>query len=536
MAKRDAVLSESYSIDIDKNVFNEIYLPYLEKIHRYMVFYGGAGSGKSKFISQMLALQLTTMSGRNLICMRKQKTDCVDSVFPEIYGSLKDFGLLDLWKVREHPEPRLTNRLNGNEMVFTGVDDIENIKSVKFKNGNVTDFFYEEASEENSVKVIRELDRRLRDFKLKSRIILSFNPVSRSHWLFDFVTKELNGTDSVVLRTTYKDNRFLPDEYKEVLEKYKYTDPYAYQVYALGEWGTTGQTVFNANLIESRKSKLMQIHLQTPPTKGEFKFLRAENGLPNPDTFEFFDFDDGETSIYKFPQSRVPYVLAFDTAGEGSDYYAGHVFDNVTKEQVAVYHSQKNPDICVLQLFGLAKMYNNALVCPEINFDSYPLKKFQELGYDNFYRRMNPSDSIHERTEPKYGFRTTSENRQSMLSDLVSWTNENMNKLNDVETLNEMLSFTRQQKKMKGIWWGAEAGSHDDLVISAGIALQAMSQQYSEVQPERGKLDGFWTDLQLDLAVMQGRVDNEVAEEYKRSMQERKKAKGLEKRNSRYAR
>ena len=26
-----------------------------------------------------------------------------------------------------------------------------------------------------------------------------------------------------------------------------------------------------------------------------------------------------------------------------------------------------------------------------------------------------------------------------------------------------MLTFTRQEKKLKGIWWGAEAGAHDDL-------------------------------------------------------------------------
>ena len=40
------------NIKISKNIFNEAYLPYLQDYSkRFSVFYGGAGSGKSVFIT-----------------------------------------------------------------------------------------------------------------------------------------------------------------------------------------------------------------------------------------------------------------------------------------------------------------------------------------------------------------------------------------------------------------------------------------------------------------------------------------------------
>lgn len=40
------------NVNIDKKVFNDVYLPYLDNEDRYLVFYGGGSSGKSYFIVQ----------------------------------------------------------------------------------------------------------------------------------------------------------------------------------------------------------------------------------------------------------------------------------------------------------------------------------------------------------------------------------------------------------------------------------------------------------------------------------------------------
>ena len=45
-------------LKIDKKIFNEAYYPYLfDYSHRYEVFYGGAGSGKSVFVAQKLLIK-----------------------------------------------------------------------------------------------------------------------------------------------------------------------------------------------------------------------------------------------------------------------------------------------------------------------------------------------------------------------------------------------------------------------------------------------------------------------------------------------
>ena len=516
MAKKLVPLAQEYNISIDKDIFNEVYLPHLYTLNRYEVYYGGSSSGKSNFIAHKLALQLTLFSERNLIVLRHQEKDCKASAFPELYKAIHQLKLNQFWQIRETPSISMINRVNGNEIAFAGLDDVENVKSVTFKNGDLTDIWLEEATEIENVKDVRELIRRLRGAGPKKRMIISFNPIYRSHWLYDFVTKELKPKDHMVLKTTYKDNRFLKQEDRQELEWLQYSDPYAYMVYALGEWGTTGQTVFNANTINSRLVELAERDAKAPPTQVEFSYERHDNGLPNKDSFKIFNNPDGEITIFKFPDPKIPYVLSFDTAGEGSDYYAGHVLDNTTGEQVAVYHSLRNPDECILQLYGLGKFYNDALMCPEINFDSYPLKKLQELDYPNIYQRTNADDSYSSGYEQKLGFRTTAANRQRILSELVEWVNNNVRLINDKVTLNEMLTFTRQTRKMKGIFWAAENGAHDDLVMAAAIVLQAREQQSCEMQTERKQLKGFYFDEELDSLVKQGQLSKRLVNEYKK--------------------
>ena len=104
-----------------------------------------------------------------------------------------------------------------------------------------------------------------------------------------------------------------------------------------------------------------------------------------------------------------------------------------------------------------------------------------------------------------------------MLTELIKWTDDNMHLINDPETLNEFLTFTRQEKKLKGIWWGAEPGAHDDRVMAFAILLQARSQQVMEMVADRKKLDGYWTREELEDAVEEGRIDLFTMNEYIRN-------------------
>ena len=121
---------------------------------------------------------------------------------------------------------------NGNKMIAHGLDNIEKIKSIQ----EPTDIWVEEATEITKQE-LTQLNLRLRTKKAKfNQVCLSFNPISSEHWIYDslFVKKEF---EADTLKTTYLDNRFLPDEYKKQLDDLKNTDENYYKVYCLGEWG-----------------------------------------------------------------------------------------------------------------------------------------------------------------------------------------------------------------------------------------------------------------------------------------------------------
>ena len=62
-------------INIHKNIFNEVYLPYLEDYStRFLVFYGGAGSGKSHFIAQRLVYKALKDKRKILVLRKVNKT------------------------------------------------------------------------------------------------------------------------------------------------------------------------------------------------------------------------------------------------------------------------------------------------------------------------------------------------------------------------------------------------------------------------------------------------------------------------------
>lgn len=519
MAKKNAVLAEGYNITIPLQLFNDVYLPYLETIHRYEIYYGGSSSGKSNFIAHKLSLQLTMMVGRNLICLRKQGTDVKKSCYGEIRSAMKNMELDQFWDWTENPMPKGVNRVNGNTILFDGMDSSEDIKSIKFTNGtNLTDIWYEEATQELDKDNMKQLSLRLRGGNLRKRIIVSFNPVYSGHWLKEWIEKDLKNRNVMVLRTTYRDNKFLNQEDIDEIEQYKISDPYYYMVYGMGQWGVTGLTVFNSTLINNRIQFLMTHYQSNPSERVAFNFDRTDDGHPIRGTFKPYKTVDGCCFIYEWPIKGHPYAAAFDTAGEGSDFWALHIFDNFTGRQVAVYHSDQMPNICIFQVYGLLCLYNNALVAPEVNFDGYALEKLHELKYHRIYRRDAHPEKMDVKIEPKWGWRTTPENRQMMLSELVEWTVSNIDKIYDLATLYEMLTFTRQGQKKKGIFWAAEPGAHDDLVIALAIWLQIREQQRAYIEEEAVALEGFYMPEELDFAVESGRLTKREAKILKGQM------------------
>jgi phage terminase large subunit len=93
------------------------------------------------------------------------------------------------------------------------------------------------------------------------------------------------------------------------------------------------------------------------------------------------------------------------------------------------------------------------------------------LGYNRQYVREQP-DTFTGAIKKSYGFRTTSATRPVIIANLVQIARDEIQLINDVDTLREMLSFVRIKGKPQ-----AEEGEHDDLVMGLAITYGIREQQ-----------------------------------------------------------
>jgi len=224
-------------------ITNDVYYPLYRDTSRYLVLYGGAGSGKSVFAAQKILVRILTEQPHRFLVVRKVARTLRFSVFSLFQDIIAQWNLTPLFKVNK--SDMTITCMNGNQILFAGLDDVEKLKSI----ANITGIWIEEASELEQ-KDFQQLDLRLRGpTKHYKQIILTFNPISALHWLkkvfFDF--KKDNAT---IVKSTYKDNKFIDPEYVKVLEDLKNQDETYYKIYALGEWGVLGNLVYTNYVIE----------------------------------------------------------------------------------------------------------------------------------------------------------------------------------------------------------------------------------------------------------------------------------------------
>jgi len=242
------------NINVEPDIFNEAYLPYLESTQRTQIFYGGSSSGKSVFLSQRCVYDLLN-GGRNYLVCRAVGKTIRRSVFNEIRKVIADWNLNNLFTVNK--VDGIITCANGYQILFVGLDDVQKVKSITPEKGSITDIWVEEATETERA-TITELYKRQRggDESVHKRLTLSFNPILQSHWIFERWFKDLGWTekqtehiadDLLILKTWYKHNRFLtPDDVRDLENE---PDKYYFNVYTLGNWGVLGHVIFSNYVI-----------------------------------------------------------------------------------------------------------------------------------------------------------------------------------------------------------------------------------------------------------------------------------------------
>jgi phage terminase large subunit len=445
------------------SLINRKYYPLLFDQHRYLVLWGGGSSGKSFFAAQKIIYRMLTEQPHRFLVLRKVGKTLRDSTFAELKNTIRCWGLEKLFIVPKGTGSDIYMRcINGNEIIFAGFDDPEKIKSIQ----GITGIWIEEASEFTPGD-FRQLDIRLRGYtQYYKQLILSFNPVSVTHWLktefFD------QGKENCLsLHSTYQDNRFLDQQSIDVLEGFAKTDEYYYTVYCLGEWGVFGTTVYNAQIVTER---LMAVR-GTIPARGGFTFDYEDQMIVDK-SIEFLQDDQGFLSIYEQPKPYTPYVIGGDIADGGFEFSAASVRNNITWNQAAMWHGHIDPDLYAKQMYCLGKYYNKALIGIEVNFDIHPVKELERLGYYHMYRREHVDKFTREK-EQKHGFITTKLTRPLIISKHVALVREHSDTFNSARELDEMLTFVRDESGRPG----HQAGKTDDTIFADAICLEVREQE-----------------------------------------------------------
>lgn len=206
--------------------------PIFSNSNRYVISYGGAGSGKSYSAAQKIVLRLLSEHPHKFLVIRKVACTLKESVFALIKSIIYKLKLTDEFIFNVSPLEIIFAR-NGNRIIFSGLDDPEKIKSIT----DITSVWIEEATELTKAD-IDQIDLRLRgEHKHYFQIIMTFNPIDENHWLRERFFND-NITDKLVHKSTFLNNPKRGSQYDEVLERFQKTNTSYWQVYGLGEWGT----------------------------------------------------------------------------------------------------------------------------------------------------------------------------------------------------------------------------------------------------------------------------------------------------------
>lgn len=257
----------------------------------------------------------------------------------------------------------------------------------------------------------------------------------------------------------------------------------------------SGNCVFNSELLMQRKVELQEQYKKTPYRQGFFKFRWNDEDSKDfilNSTIEFVDSPIGMIKIYEQPKSHGFYVLGGDTAGDGSDFYAGTMIDNTTGKRCATLHGKVDADIYTWQMYCFGAYYNWAMEAIEINFNIFPVIELKRLKYPHQYKREE-YDRISKTYQEKFGWKTDGNTRPQIISEEQSFIKDHIDLFTDITMLEEALSFVYDENMRPD----ATEGKHDDMLFSDMIAQATRGQQSVEKIPIK-KLEGFFTETELE--------------------------------------
>ena len=225
-----------------------------------------------------------------------------------------------------------------------------------------------------------------------------------------------------------------------------------------------------------KKTELKRLMPQEHPTTADESFLTAEGmAFDGEMVMAIKEKQPIRTTksgwrIFVEPKPGRRYIIGADPAeGVGGDFSAGEVFDAVTLEQVAEYHS----DSIEPGKFGEfilpegGRLYNNALIAIERNNHGHTVIDRIRRVYSNLYMQIDFDKKKNKKTK-RIGWNQNEHHRNLMLDNFEELTDDGTVTVNSAILKSEMLTFVINEDGKRA----AKSGKHDDTVMASAIAVQ----------------------------------------------------------------
>jgi len=208
---------------------------------RFIINEGGSRSSKTYSLCQLMIIYCLQNNNKVVSVIRKTFPALRATVLRDFIEILRDMGL---YKQESHNKSEhIYTFANGSMVEFFSVDDEQKIR------GRKRDIAWCNEANELYFDDFTQLNMRTED-----KLIFDYNPSDSASWLY-----ELPAEESIKIKSTYRDNPFLPDSIKAQIEDLSRTDEALYQIYALGEKAISKSNIYsNWSFIAHRPSRFVK--------------------------------------------------------------------------------------------------------------------------------------------------------------------------------------------------------------------------------------------------------------------------------------
>jgi phage terminase large subunit len=208
-------------------IFEKNYKALNDPSLRFVINEGGSRSSKTYSLCQLVIIYCLQNNNKVVSIIRKTFPALRATVLRDFIEILKE---LNIYSVEDHNKSEhIYTFPNGSIVEFFSVDDEQKIR------GRKRDIAWCNEANELYFDDFTQLNMRT-----ESKLIFDYNPSESTSWLYELPTEE-----SVLIKSTYKDNPFLPQSIRSQIEDLKRTDEALYQIYALGEKAISKSNIYS---------------------------------------------------------------------------------------------------------------------------------------------------------------------------------------------------------------------------------------------------------------------------------------------------